>query len=324
MPDTPQSEADLSITPADLKAQLNRFSFQGEGDPYEKGFGRIIAATLPRAEAFWKLVVVPHTQRIEKQPEDPIRPRAGVHNDIKRLSNLHYSLFLNLAYCHHHVEGLEEGRLQCHIEDFYAHIGSACDLVEAILELAYVLLLASRGEPCEFSETLTRDQWLRVAGEWYDKDYGRFHEHYVRGGRVASWRVPARSSIAHEFVEGFLNSPGEWKAYARLTQNLRTLRNLIVHNTQIGKLIIGGRVFIPKAEASSRYPTWEDVFAALDDPQQVKRDFGIVPEQLSEDLRSLELTVNDIWRPLIEAFANELFNETRGGLRQMYRIKFLA
>ena len=114
--------------------------FANDGDSYEKKYWPFFKERFPNCETFWRYFVVPSTKRIELEVSEPnerrIDHREGISEDIQDITSFHYSMFINLIYCYDHLEkfGLSS------FEDFYLHLGSACDLAEDFLLKTYLLI----------------------------------------------------------------------------------------------------------------------------------------------------------------------------------------
>ena len=162
---------------------LKQSSFAEHGDRYEKKYAAYLSSAFPNCEKFWQVYVVPLTKRIEGYPNNltkNINLRDGADSDLENIANLHYSMFMNLAFAHLHLET----KIESSIENIYAHIGSACDLAEAVIENLYILLMECQGNKVALLQELTRDNFLDYAGKWFDEKYKTIYEYYKLKGKI--------------------------------------------------------------------------------------------------------------------------------------------
>ena len=155
----------IKVTRQNLDDLLLKSSFQKDGDSYEQKYGHLIAHRFPNCELFWKLFVVPLTERILDYPNalaNNIRPRNGVDQRLEDLVNTNYTTFLNLVYAHIHLQNDTISSL----ENFYTHLGSTCDLVETFLERCFFILMECRGDKCETLQEMERDDFIQLTSEW--------------------------------------------------------------------------------------------------------------------------------------------------------------
>ncbi len=126
-----------------IKELISRATLLDDGDQYERANWQLLRGTFPNFEVYWKHFVVPFTKRIEgiEEPNERIRHRDGVDQEVKNLGITHYSVFLNLVYANEHLQNIGPSSF----EDFYIHLVAACDLAEDFLTNAYLLILECRG-----------------------------------------------------------------------------------------------------------------------------------------------------------------------------------
>lgn len=302
---------------------LNGISWQSNGDGYEKDYGHYISKKFPNCERFWQQFVVPLTERMSGYPKGSIsniRFRQDIGPMLEDIAMIHYSGFLNLVYAHNHLENW----MLSSLENIYTHLGSVCDLAETFLEKVYLLLLTCRGEQSHILQHLSRDEFLQMASDWYDEGYSTLYEHYLSKGKSPPLRLPSRKNLLKEFLENFLKQGELRKRYARHSQTIRQFRNIVVHDVQVGKIIIPIRgtptPLIPKPKEISHYKSWRDIFAVLNDRDRIMQDFVPIPQQIREDLETLEEILNQIWEFTISEIANEFYSPERESLREMYKI----
>ena len=308
----------MRVEPEVLLKLLDKASFASSGDGYEQQFGSLVTESFSNSERFWRLFVVPLTQRMEGYPDrliGEVKFRPSVSPELEDIAAMHYSAFRTLidAHVHLQVTGFSW------VADFYVHLGSACDLVEMVLERWYLLLLKCRGEQTEVLQQLSRWRFLRMAWQWYDERYPALYEYYLSKGKSPPLRLPSRRNI----LEEYLGRSEVWKEYKRHSQSLREFRNVIVHDVEVGRVVINGEVFIPRPRVIQRYRTWREVFAAVGDPDKIRRDFVQPAPQAKDDLAKLETILNQLWEePLIADFEEEFYSPERTALREMYVMEF--
>src|SRR5689334_19136474 len=90
-----------------FREYLNRMSFQANGDLYEQRYGHFLSEHFPNCERFWRIFIAPLTQRMNGYPNNVtggIGFRSPISTELEDICIAHYSLFINLAYAHLHLE----------------------------------------------------------------------------------------------------------------------------------------------------------------------------------------------------------------------------
>ena len=300
-----------------IKDIISKTHFAHDGDPYEVSYWTFLKERFPNCETFWRYFVVPFTKRIEieiKDPNERIRPREGISEDIKGIATFHYSMFLNLIYSYDHFQNF---RLSS-FEGFYMHLGSACDLAEEFLLKTYLLILECTDKKSEILQELKKEDFLKIAEKWYDDNYQTVYENYFKKGKVIPIKIPNRRNVLDEYFKG----SEDWKKYNKYTQKIRKYRNIIVHDAQIGKIIClhDGITLVPKKEKIQDYKKWSHVFAALQDEQKLRNDFINMKEQMILDIRGLEVILNDLWTKPINDLGKLFFDDKNKILLKKYNI----
>src|SRR5438552_13139914 len=120
----------MQIQKAVFEKIIASSSYATGGDDIEKAFEIYFKDIFKNSEVFWKKFIVPATNRIVEQiPEntaDKIRFRENISSELKEIFCFHYSVFLNIMHAHK----VFEARHISFFENFYAHLGSACDSIE--------------------------------------------------------------------------------------------------------------------------------------------------------------------------------------------------
>jgi hypothetical protein len=310
----------MNIKSKNLKSFLSKASFAECGDTYEKKYGHHLSAHFPNCEEFWKFFVVPMTRRMDGFPNKPLNNinlrKSIASEEIEDIANAHYSMFLNLIFAHIHFET----EMVSSLENIYTHLGSVCDLAETVMEKWYLLSLVCQEKQSDTLQKLGREEFLEIAGEWYDENYPTLYQHYLSKGKSPPVRLISRDNI---LVEYFGKEPKIRKAYARQSQLIRTFRNVVVHDLKVGRIAeASGRLLIPKPEVIHRYRTWRDIVAALADDDVVKKDFVEQYYQAKNDIVALEEVLNSLWELLLDDFTNEFYHASRDTLRNLFDITF--
>jgi len=299
-----------------IKRIISKTHFANDGDSYERLYWTFFKERFPNCETFWRYFVVPSTKRIEleiKDPNERIRFREGISEDIKDIASFHYSMFLNLIYSYDHLQNF---RLSS-FEDFYTHLASACDLVEKFLLKTYLLILECTDQKSEILQELKKEDFLKIAEKWYDDNYSKIYGDYLKKGKTVPIKLPSRQNILDEYFKDL----GDWKEYKRYTQKIKEYRNIIVHDVQIGKIItIGGITLVPKKEKIQDYKKWSDVFAVQQDIQKLKNDFINMKEQMILDIGRLEIILNNLWAKPINDMKKLFFEDKNKILLDKYNI----
>jgi len=297
-----------------LKTLTNGFTYKVDGDLHEINSGHLVTDLFPNSESFWKFFVTPITNRVDikiTNHNDKIRSRTTISTDIVDLSIIHYSVFLNLVYAN---VSLTTKHLS-YFENFYAHLGSVCDLAEELLTQLYFITLECEEKETEVLQRLSKTKYLELAKDWYDKYYSNAHTHYLSKGKTVPFKIIGRTNVLNEYFENQL----EWKVYSKLALQIRTYRNVIVHNTQIGSHITPQGIFVPKKNKIGDYKKWYQVFAVKQD--KFLKDFIERDSQMQQDLNDLKTALNNLWLKPIQHFNRLLYIDNNSKLLKKYDIE---
>jgi hypothetical protein len=302
-----------------MNENLNTGSFMLNGDSYEKIFGNLLSDSFPNCEKYWKVFIVPLTNRFLGYPkalEEDIHFRKNIDPNLEDISLIHYSIFFNLVYAHYHLSN----PILSSLENFYVHLSSVYDLVDAFLEKNYVLILNCRGEKSELLQTLSKDDFLEMATKWYDDQYAKVYENYLSRGKFMSMKLPSRQLLVKEFIADYLSQENLWNEYKNHSNSIKEFRNVIVHDVQIGKVVIDGKIFIPKPICIQKYRTLRNIQKALENQQTLQNDFVEVLYQFKNDLENTQIILNNLWNVLIPELNIELFHNERKYLHDAYNL----
>lgn len=310
----------MKINPTTLPEYLQHFSYQEQGDRFEREYGHFLTGSFPNCERFWRISVVPLTKRIDGYPNKFIQNldvRQDMNFEIEDIANAHYSMYLNLVFAHIHLDA----RIPSSLESIYTHLGSTCDLVEMTLEKWYFLYLKCLGKQTRVLQGLSRDEFLKKVGKWYDKKYPSLYQHYLARGKNPPVDLISSDDILVEYLGK--NSISR-KNYATHSQEIRQFRNVIVHDVRVARIIDEniGKALIPKPKVIGKYRSWRNVLAIIHNKQIIEADFAEQYQQAKEDLEALERILNRIWETLINDFEGEFYSPEKPNLREMYNIEF--
>lgn len=309
----------MKINPKKLPDYLQKVSYQEHGDCFEREYGHFLLNCFPNCEQFWRIFVVPFTERMDEYPNSVAQGhnvRKGIDPKIEDLAGTNYSMFLNLVFAHLHLEN----KMPSSFEDIYTHLGSVCDLAEMVIEKWYFLYSGIQGKEVKFLQGLSRDEFLEKAGKLYDEKYPDWYQHYLQKGKSPPINLISRSDILLEYLGK--NTPSR-KDYAAHSQAIRQMRNVIVHDMKVARVLVkDGVMLIPKPRVITNYRSWQKVAAAVNEHDKLKRDFAEQYQQAKEDIETLESTLNKIWELLINDILSEFYFPERTSLRDMFNIDF--
>jgi hypothetical protein len=302
-----------------LKEILSNRTFENDGDSNEKKYWSFLKTGFPNAEIFWRNILVPITKRIEIETVDPnerIRTRDGVTEDLRDIATFQYSMFLNLAYAYEHLLTFGSSSF----ENFYMHLASACDLAERFLTNIYTIILECTGEKSEAMEKMTGEEFMEVVKSWY-RDYSKQHDHSYNKTEIRPFNLGTRAKALKEF---FKNS-NDWRDYYKHSNAIRAYRNVITHSVKIASLPYNDEIiFVPKKEKIQIYKRWEAVLQASSDLQKLKTDFMNARHQMKLDIELLEDILNKLWLKPLKELKRLFFDENNIILLQKYNIDLLC
>ena len=289
-----------TTTVQQLQNRLKRSTFSNDGDDFERQFGRLVTDRFPRLECFWQQCIVPLTTRINQEPGLLEKLRTDVCDDVRLMSYAHYTAFLHLLYaCFRYTE--MQSCLKSRISPFggfyafYAHLGSACDIVEEFLFRLHAVVLQCSGQQPEAKELL--NEW-ETTGKRSKKD----------------WR--------HKKLDAYFGDSRSWHTYKKFTKELRPYRNVIVHAVAMGASVdpADWTHRIPKKEKIRKY---SDLIPVLDASREaVKRDFVPMQQQAQADLAELGGILNRVWRHPLVDLSDLLYRKRNTTLLAKYQIAF--
>jgi hypothetical protein len=290
-----------------LEYEVSKLHLADDGDIHERQYWPIIKERFPHYERYWRLLVVPMTRRFERGPGDPtrIRRRDGVAEDVWIASYLNYSLFLHLTAAFDHLHG----PLNSSFSDFYSHLGSACNLAEDFLLQSYLVVSECNGKTVPILQEMSKEEFLEKAAEWYDKCYPDLYENCHKKGKGITLYLPARDEILKDYFTS--GRQAVWKAYESFSMATRQYRNRIVHDVAIGNVLVPGTniYMVPRKERIQDYRSLQQVVAAAQNADRLKRDFVVREEQMFNDFQEFQQHLNALWEVPIADFYELLYEK---------------
>lgn len=309
----------MQIDKTQLANMLEGASYKENGDYYERSYCHLLQPNFPHSELFWRNFVVPQTERIQTFPNlgSSIGFRPDVNDVLKDISSAHYSLFMNLSFARVHLLT----RTVSSIENAYTHLGSACDLAEEVVAKFHLVLLGCRRESSDPTYEISREQFLETAAKRFDESYEKWGNVYLRTGKTLTVRFHSSTDLLSEYLSD--DRSQALTAYKRISTSIRTVRNLIVHNIRLGRIVTrNGDRLIPRSDKISNYRDWKSIQKAATDEAQVARDFREEYAQVEVDTTQLEKALNEIWSYLVRDLATCFFDETNSEMLKLYDLKF--
>ncbi len=309
----------FEIAAKKLEQTVSALHFANDGDPHEREYWPVLKERFPNCERFWQRLVVPMTTRIEHALGEPGRDRRreDIAEDAWTVSYLNYSLFLHMTAAYDHLPV----PFNSSFGDFYSHLGSACDLAEDFLMGVYFIVSECEGRKIEVLQTLPRDEFLKLAGDWYDKHYAKLYEHYLKFGKgKPPIKLPGRASVIDEYRK----RDDAWKRYQSFSQKIREYRNVIVHDVAMGNVLVGKVHMVPRKECIQDYRSLRAVQEAAQDVTRLKKGFILREEQMTNDMQELQQLFNALWEKPIADLTRLLYEERNPILLSKYNLHLTA
>jgi len=310
----------------DFQLYLQNITLKELGDPIERRLGDHITRLFPNYEFYWRNFVVPATKRVEGYPKSilfDVSMRNAINEQVEDIISANYTCFLHLIYAHINYEA----QAMAFLENIYFHLGSAYDLAENFLEKNYLLLLDCMDVKSEILQSLTKEDFMKLAEDWYDKNYEEFHAYYLSKGKAREIRLPSGKNLLKEFIANQLGDKQLWKEYNEISTSIRKMRNAIVHDVRMGQIVINGVSLMPRPSVIQNYRTWRSIRSVIEGKdnnsikETIKKDFVKYPEQAKSDIDNTEILINKLWGKIIEVMRNELFEKKNSKLLGYYQLE---
>lgn len=307
----------LLFNPIQLKALVEKFSYSNFGDHYEKNFASMMNGKFPNSEVFWKFFVVPMTKRIVSDDvNDQIRPRESVSIDIQSISTCHYSIFLNIIYAD---DCLKEKQLGF-FENFYAHLATICDLTDDFFLKLFTLRERCYDRTPKGLNKLSKEDFISVAESYYTSQYEKDYLNYFSKGKITPQRLISARNVLEDYFQHSFKS--NWTEYKKLSQNIRTYRNVIIHNSKVGSLINSenNSIFVPKKEYIGHFKDWKSISNVT--PKDFSLCFVDQKSLMSNDLSDLMKILNELWWLPIIDIKKLIYEEKNKKILDLFDIEF--
>lgn len=292
-----------------LKSLVSESSYKINGASTEKALADYLSKDFINSENYWKLFIVPATVRI-CQPsfqEDITAVRQGVAQELRDIGSYHYSIFLNLINAQMQATSFEL---------FYFYLGVTCDLVEEFLQKVYFLILDCTSNISPILEKLSKAEFLQIAEEWYEKNYSELHEHYFSKGKANPIKIPNRKYILDEYFKEF----SAWKNYKKISQEIRSYRNIITHHHKLAFLQdINRNLYVPTKDNLHKYKRWVEV-ENVSGGSEIPSDFILIQTQISSNLSQIKETLQALWERPIQDLTNLLYINRNQKLLSKYNL----
>lgn len=99
-----------------------------------------------------------------------------------------------------------------------------------------------------------------------------------------------------------------WKEYRKFRNEIRSKRNIFIHEFARAKLIFhNGRVFIPKDLSTlKKYPKWSDIKKLEKTPEKINEEFVDIFEISTKHINKILCLFNKIWGNIWKAQGKNL------------------
>jgi len=241
--------------------------------------------------------------------------REGIDPILEDIGSLHYTIFLNLVYACEHINGKELS----FFEDFYAKLATTFDLIENLLLKIYFLINECNGEKSGIAQKLSKEEFVKYAEEWYDKAYDKLFQNYYSKGKATPIKIPHIKDILNEY----LRKIEVWKIYCQYSQKIRTYRNFVVHNIQIGRIEYNKQKYVPKLEKIENYKRWSQVSQASLSENEMKNNFDEMKQHMKNSYCELLRIFNELWNKPINDLKQLLYEEKNAILLEKYHLNIL-
>jgi hypothetical protein len=307
----------ISVDKATLQDQLSQLSFEKCGDDLERANHALVSVYCPNIEIFWREFVVPLTNRIAPDGQgQEIRFREGVDPFLQYIAAANYSLFVNLALAHQSLKAWNTLAQ----DTVYGRLASACDVFEALIIKSYFLICECRNAAPRPVADLTKDEFLKLAGEHYDKHYPTLKEFYLSvGKKPPQILIPSNESIIDEFFR--VNSIKS--RYRKAANDVRTFRNPILHDVRLGMLQdTRGGLLVPKPDVLHKYKKWHEVECASKEPSTIEKDFSDARLLCVKLAEALMKSINEVYSVLLDLFRTEFNSGSSDKMRELMGLRF--
>lgn len=303
---------------------VQSYNYIDSGDNHEKKLGIHVTDLFPNSEKFWRLFVIPMTNRIDKNYKGNDNNRIGLRkvlfetgNDLIDIQRINYSILFNLISAYNCFE--DKKRISS-FENFYAHLGTVCDLAEEFLIQIYYLTENCRGNDLPPFEKFTKEEFMIFAEKWYCEKYESSYNNYLSKGKIDGSYLPKNKDPFNKYF-GKRKERLDYLAFSKL---IRDYRNAIIHNPKISGHLKKENIHVPRKEKIKKYIKWHQVHSIdpIINEETFKSDFIEQYELMQGDFNTMKERLNDLWKKPIKDLEQLLYVDQNEVLLNKYDLYF--
>jgi len=300
----------LNISLSKLKEVTNQFTYATSGDSFEIENAGIVIDKFINSEIFWKSFVTPLTKRFNNNAflEENVSLRENTSPLLQELAAYHYSIFKNIVYAY---DCLGEKQM-AFFENFYTHLTTICDLTDDFLCHLYFIIQQCEGNVPTLFKKLEKEDFLNLAVNYYDEKYSKDYDHYFSKGKI----IPQRLINVSDILKVYFDKSEPRKIYVSTSKTIKEYRNVIIHNKQIGFILIEEKYFVPKINVIKKYKSWNEVSKVT--KEIINNDFIEMKTQMQMDFDKLIECLNNLWAKPIHDLNALLYVENNPHLLNLY------
>lgn len=297
-------------------AWLATVRFADHGDKLERAHAATLNAMCPNLEKFWRVFVVPLTERIRGCPRSvdfSIRCRDGIDPFLQIICGESYSVAWHLVTANKFVREWDQWSL----DSVYTRLGSAMDVLEAMVARGHLLLCKCRGKESDYLKSLKRKS-----------KYSDIESIYFAGEELPKGlRLIADRALFQEYLNSHVKVADATQTLERFNhlakEEIRPLRNVLVHDVRIGGFEVGGKLWIRKHEKAAAYRRWDQIQAVMEDDATINNDFVEAKTLAESDLANVAEVINALYGILEADVRTEFETEERTKLREYMGLEFV-
>jgi hypothetical protein len=286
---------------------LKDFKYSVNGIGFEKDAWIVLQVKFQVLEEFWKLFVVPMTNRILNDSEKSFNDhREDVDIKIKKIGITNFTILFNIFMAKKYLDEFHGDILQ--FQYFYIHLGIVCDLIKSLIFRVMHLL-----EYLDNQEVI--DLRINI------NNLKNYINDFVNQDECKCLNYASSRELLKPILGRFFNSR-IIEDYLKFSKSISDYRNIIIHQAFVSFIEYKGKYIFPKRETIDSYKTKlheEYEIAKMTDEEKI-RDFIIVDELLNEDFNNLSIIINNIFSKLIEKFRYAFFVEKNQKILNFYNV----
>lgn len=270
------------------------------GDHIEKSWWPRIRKKFPNYEKIWSHLIVHLTNR----PEN-IELRIDLSEEWEKFAEQHYSIYLHLAAILDRTDNFKNTILA--FEEVYSHLATSIDVFESLLVTIKQIINGKK----DFNTCKLEDDraFLDYMEKWFkSKEREDYLKRVKKTRRYVAFN-PFQCEIKDLFKEvtGDKNE-GLWKEYRSFRDEIRSQRNIFIHEFARAKIIFNdGRVFIPKDLSTlKKYSKWSDTKKLEKTPEKINKEFVDIFKISTKHINKILSLFNKIWGNIWKAQGKNL------------------